>query len=229
MFFMTLALCALCLTPASPRRALRRLSPPASALAPGVLVDAQLSQPSNASWVVGLGDSFMSGEGASWIGRGYAANSSIGGLSYSNEEQWRVIAYGLQRSETFPFDSPLCPFCHRSAIGPMFFGLGGARSGFRGKNLACSGARSASVGGKPGLDFFAGGGVFCDGQARTLQAFAAGVSARGESIALVLVSIGGNDLGFKRVATDSATRLILSAMPYLRRALGTKRRRRLRE
>ena len=67
----------------------------------------------------------------------------------------------------------------------------GDASQYTGKNLACSGAISTSVPGKPGIDF----ATSPQGQASQLEAFAREVQAHGDRITTVAVSIGGNDVG----------------------------------
>lgn len=149
------------------------------------------------TWVVGLGDSFMSGEGASWIGKNYT-NDSLG--------QWTAIAYGSSLEQTFPGDYSGQPggMCHRSASAAVFAG-GTATTG---KNLACSGARTYSAVNsdgvyKPGIDFDNG-----TGQAAQLQQFAAEVAQHGDTLPVVMVSIGGNDAGFADVVAHCAQQFV---------------------
>ena len=149
------------------------------------------------TWVVGLGDSFMSGEGAAWIGKNYRGGS-LG--------DWNVLAYGTSIEQTFPGDSSGQPggMCHRSASAAMF--TGGQE--LTGKNIACSGATTSSATNsagvyKPGLDFDNG-----TGQAAQLQEFATQVTAAGDDLPVVMVSIGGNDAGFANVVSYCAKQFV---------------------
>ncbi|MCB0914317.1 MAG: hypothetical protein KDC23_01245 [Actinobacteria bacterium] len=149
------------------------------------------------NWVVGLGDSFMSGEGASWMGKNYRSGS-LG--------DWTAIAYGSSLEQTFPGDFSGAPggMCHRSASAAMF--AGGSQT--TGKNLACSGARTYSTVNsdgvyKPGIDFANG-----TGQAAQLQQFATEVTANGDQLPVIMVSIGGNDAGFADVVAYCAAQFV---------------------
>lgn len=150
------------------------------------------------TWVVGLGDSFMSGEGAAWMGKNYT-NDSLG--------QWTAIAYGSSLEQTFPGDYAGLPggMCHRSASAAVFAG-GSATTG---KNIACSGARTYSMVNsdgvyKPGIDF-----DNANGQAAQLQQFATAVTQNGDTLPVVMVSIGGNDAGFADVVAYCAQQFVI--------------------
>ncbi|MGI8433216.1 MAG: hypothetical protein ACR2LE_00515 [Nocardioidaceae bacterium] len=136
-------------------------------------------------WVVLVGDSYISGEGSRWAGNTAGSRSrpvdALGPSAYDDA--------GDYESE---------PGCHRAVR--FAHGLGAHH---RGKVLACSGATAVShFAGrqfKPGLDFFRDdrGHV---GQARALQRFAAT-----HQVSDVVVSIGGNDLGFGSVVGTCVT------------------------
>lgn len=170
------------------------LSVPASAAAP----PADTTDPDTPrTWVVGMGDSYMSGEGASWIGKNYAGNDLA---------TWRGIGYGVSLEQSYPGDYSGQPggMCHRSASAAMFLG-----SGTTGKNLACSGARTYSATNadgvyKPGIDFDNG-----NGQAAQLQTFAGEVTAAGDDLPVIMVSIGGNDAGFADVIAYCAKQFVI--------------------
>ena len=131
------------------------------------------------TWVVTLGDSYISGEGAR-----YAANTSA--------DRDAVDALGQTAYDDSRAGETL-PGCHRAEIWPGLV----ATSGVGSLNLACSGATTESyrsgVRVKPGLDFERLGATGV-GQARALQRF-----ARRHQVTDVVVSIGGNDAGFGRI------------------------------
>jgi hypothetical protein len=127
-------------------------------------------------YVVSVGDSYISGESGRWAG------------NTGNGEQY-VDALG----STAYFDngsSETIPNCHRAKSAPVFIG-----GGVLGKNLACSGAKTASFTDgngdwKPGLDFYDDGAGDV-GQAKLLQQW-----ATTHNVKMVTVSIGGNNFNF---------------------------------
>jgi hypothetical protein len=137
-------------------------------------------------WVVTLGDSYISGEGARWGANGPGAGKGADALGPD-----AYFDKAGQESE---------PGCHRASrtiVMPRLAGL-------RGENLACSGATtrsdSSGVRFKPGIDFAHetdGDGI---GQALALRRFAAT-----HRVEAVVVSIGGNDFGFGALAGRCVT------------------------
>jgi hypothetical protein len=132
-------------------------------------------------YVVSLGDSYISGESGRWAG------------NTANGEQY-VDALGSS-AYLDGGSSEVIPNCHRAKSAPAFIG-----GGVLGKNLACSGARTASFtdgdgNWKPGLDFYDDGAGH-QGQAKMLQSWAAAHNVR-----LVTVSIGGNNFNFADIVT----------------------------
>jgi hypothetical protein len=137
-------------------------------------------------WIVSLGDSYVSGEGARWGANGAGPlrrTDALGPNAYFDHDG--------QESE------PGCHRASRTVVVPRVAGL-------RGRNFACSGAttRSDSSGLRfqPGIDFAHetdGDGI---GQALSLQRFAAT-----HRVAAVVVSIGGNDFGFGAIAGRCVT------------------------
>ncbi len=129
------------------------------------------------TWVVTLGDSYIAGEGARFAGSTASANrdsvDALGPDAYADGD--------LGEAE---------PGCHRAEVWPGLIDQEGVGS----KNLACSGARTDSFRAgsnfKPGVDFYRGnrGDV---GQLVALQQFAGN-----HEVTDVLVSVGGNDVGF---------------------------------
>ncbi len=139
-----------------------------------------------AGWVVSLGDSYVSGEGARW-----GANTSGPGRRV---DALGPDAYFDRRGQE---SEPGCHRASRTVTVPQVAGL-------RGRNFACSGATTRSdasgVRFTPGLDFSHepdGDGV---GQALALQRFAAH-----HRVAAIVVSIGGNDFGFGALASRCVT------------------------
>jgi hypothetical protein len=143
---------------------------PAAADGPGV----------GTPWVVTVGDSYISGEAGRWAGNtnnGESYHDALGSTAYFDN--------ATRTAETITR-------CHRSASAEAYIA-----SGVNGKNLACSGARTATFSDgdgnfKPGLDFYLSGAN--KGQARMLQEFAAT-----NNVKMVVVSIGGNDYNFASI------------------------------
>jgi hypothetical protein len=163
------------------------------------------------TWVVGMGDSYMSGEGASFAG--YGPRNGLKDLSGN----WWINAYGGSLQKTYPgdFKRPIDQvgypkrdsnrdlpangkLCHRSGSASMYWNT----PAFAAVNLACSGALSRTTPGKPGIDFDGG-------QATELQTFAEALP-KGDSIKYIQVSIGGNDIGFDKIVTECVTDYLTS-------------------
>jgi len=147
-------------------------APPEPAADPAV----EAAAPS--TWVVSVGDSYISGEGGRWAGNANGFNSRLDALG-SN-------AYYDNADGT----AELIERCHRSRSAAIHIG-----NGVQSKNFACSGAETITAvdedgNFKPGVDFkdLGGGRV---GQARMLQDFAAT-----NQVKMVVLSIGGNDFKF---------------------------------
>jgi hypothetical protein len=130
-------------------------------------------------WVVTLGDSYISGEAGRWAGNTKTKPSEVDALGHTAyyddpRDRWELI-----------------PGCHRSKSAEAYIG-----GGVSGLNLACSGAKTYTVGSgknfKPGLDFYKRGGQ--EGQALMLEKF-----AQTHNVKLVPISIGGNNFNFKSI------------------------------
>jgi len=139
--------------------------------------------------VVSLGDSYISGEGGRWAGNTNTSSNNVDALGstayYDN---------AANSAETIPG-------CHRSKAAEAHIG-GGVNS----KNLACSGAKTATATGgdfKPGIDFYNGSAG--QGQALALQNYAAGANVK-----LVLLSIGGNNFNFASIVQTCITNWLTS-------------------
>jgi hypothetical protein len=142
--------------------------------------------------VVSVGDSYISGEAGRWAGNTNGSSSrtdALGPTAYYDN------AGGTGEAITR---------CHRSKAAEIDIG-GGVAS----RNLACSGARTAtftdsSGNFKPGLDFYSdsSGRV---GQARALQSAAAAANVKA-----VVLSIGGNDFNFASIVQSCVTDFLTS-------------------
>ncbi len=136
-------------------------------------------------WIVSVGDSYISGEAGRWAGNtnnGESGHDAGGNATYfDNATQ---TAEQINR-------------CHRAWTAEVHIGRGVSS-----KNLACSGATTATnTGGtyfKPGLDFY--NGSYGQGQALMLQNFAAT-----HNVKMVAVSIGGNDFNFAGIVQQCVT------------------------
>jgi hypothetical protein len=144
---------------------------------------------SGTPWVAAVGDSYISGEAGRWAGNSNNSSSGIDALGST--------AYYDNASNTAEQISG----CHRSKSAEVYIG-----GGVNGINLACSGAKSATVDGsdfKPGLDFYSSGAK--QGQALALQGFAAAYNVK-----MVALSIGGNDFNFASVVQSCVQDWLLS-------------------
>lgn len=141
-------------------------------------------------WVVSLGDSFISGEAGRWAG-----NSNDSDNGYSGTDR----AFEASTDTTDPhrvYGTSYDDACNRSDSAEVNSAPGHDRR----LNLACSGATSTAIlfpehGGSP----FKGE----PSQARQLQD-----AVTGHPVRAVVVSIGGNDLGFEDVITSCATNFV---------------------
>ena len=137
-----------------------------------------------APWVVSLGDSYISGEGGRWAGNSVDAGGAA--AYFDNGGTSETIAR-----------------CHRSTAAEIKIG-GGANS----MNLACSGARTSTFTSsdgyfKPGIDFYQSGSN--KGQALMLQEF-----ATTHNVAMIQLSIGGNNFNFADIIQSCVTDFLTS-------------------
>ncbi len=158
------------------------LAGPAQADGPGV----------GTPWIVTVGDSYISGEAGRWAG------SSNDSTSYA--DALGSTAYYDNASGT----GEQIPRCHRSKSAEAYVG-----GGVNGLNLACSGAETSTYTDgngrfKPGLDFYDDGAGNI-GQAKALQQFAGD-----HNVAMVVVSIGGNDFNFGSIVQSCVTDFLSS-------------------
>ncbi len=146
--------------------------------------------------VVSVGDSYISGEAGRWAGNASSTSyvDALGSTAYYDN------ASGTGES---------IPGCHRSKSNESVIG-----SGTIAKDLACSGAKTATTAYssgddfKPGLDFYDDGAGH-QGQAKALQSYASTHNVR-----LVVVSIGGNDFNFAGIVQQCVTDFLASPSWY---------------
>jgi hypothetical protein len=144
--------------------------------------------------VVAVGDSYISGEAGRWAGNASSESyvDALGATAYNDVSGGESI-----------------PGCHRSKSNESVIGAGTIA-----KNLACSGAKSATQpyssdsDFKPGLDFYDDGAGH-QGQAKLLQSYATTHNVR-----FVLISIGGNDFNFAGIVTDCVEDFLYSPSWY---------------
>ncbi|MEM9562823.1 MAG: GDSL-type esterase/lipase family protein [Actinomycetota bacterium] len=146
--------------------------------------------------VVALGDSYISGEGGRWEGnhaRDYGDRRGTDRAAYRGGWFWRYSPnriYGPTNASG----------CHRSDVSPV------ATSGIAVDalvNLACSGASTVN------LVRSSAGGVGLKGEPS--QADQLADLAATHDVELVVVSVGGNDLGFGTIILDCALDYALSS------------------
>ncbi len=141
--------------------------------------------------VVSLGDSYISGEGGRWAGNWATAEGDRGGTdraAYKRRGTWYWDAsrvYGATDASG----------CHRSDVAPILSAGLTADATF---NLACSGATTANV-----ISAGSGGQGF-KGEAPQADQLAA--IAASHDVTVVVLSIGGNDLGFADAIIDCTIR-----------------------
>jgi hypothetical protein len=159
----------------------RRTPPAGTAAAPGTTAPPR--------WLVALGDSYISGEGARW-----AANTS--------GRPGPVDALG--RGAYLKAGHRGQPGCDRASASVAALGAGR----LRGANLACSGATTRShwsgAAFTPGLDFYS------DGEGHVGQLVALRRFAAHHRVSDVVVSIGGNDFGFGSVLGRCTAAFVLT-------------------
>ncbi len=160
------------------------------ATAPSAAADGPTS---GTPWVVSLGDSYISGEAGRWAGSSNASTSAADALGSS--------AYYDNASGT----GESIPRCHRSKAAEVYVG-----GGVNGANLACSGARTSTFTDssgyfKPGIDFYS------DSSGRQGQAAALRSFAGSHHVAMVVLSIGGNDFNFASVVQSCVTDWLTSS------------------
>ncbi|MFC8273276.1 GDSL-type esterase/lipase family protein [Streptomyces sp. NPDC057271] len=140
--------------------------------------------------VVSMGDSYISGEAGRWQGNSLTTTGSRNGT----DRAWTGSAYDPSRV----YGATAANGCHRSDSAEVK-SAGGIASALI--NLACSGATTRNV-------FRASnGGVAYKGEAPQADQLAA--VAASHDVEAIVLSIGGNDLGFADIITNCATDYII--------------------
>ncbi|MGI8993720.1 MAG: hypothetical protein ACR2FP_05405 [Nocardioidaceae bacterium] len=161
-------------------------APPGSDKPTPAATSSTVVTPEPPNWVVTVGDSYISGEGARWAGN-------------TSRRAAPVDALGPTAYDDRPGEESQ-PGCHRAQESIATLDL----PNVRGKNLACSGATTRSSGGPAGLGFEPGLDFYRDGEGNRGQALALQRFARTHDVSHVIVSIGGNDFGFGPVVAGCA-------------------------
>lgn len=178
----------------SPRRAVRgllALSLAAAALtATGTASPAVASPGSGPTAVVSMGDSYISGEAGRWQGNSLTTSGSRNGT----DRAWTGSTYDPGRV----YGTTAANGCHRSDSAEVRSATGIASALI---NLACSGATTQNV------FRAANGGLSYKGEAP--QADQLAPIAASYDVELIVLSIGGNDLGFADIVTKCATDYII--------------------
>jgi hypothetical protein len=146
--------------------------------------------------VVTLGDSYISGQGARWAGNATRAHrvDALGAGAYLDGRSSRGGQLGCRQAAQAVAD------------------LHGR--GVRGKNLACSGARTFSTG--TGRDFTPGVDTYSDGHGHVGQVTSLRRFARSHDVSAVVVLVGGNDFGFGAVVRQCVDAFLVTVGPHPR-------------
>jgi hypothetical protein len=134
--------------------------------------------------IVSVGDSYISGEAGRWAGNA-SSESYVDALGSS--------AYYDNSTNT----GETIPGCHRSKSNETVVGVGTV-----GKDLACSGATTATQPYSSGNDFKPGIDFYNDGQGHLGQALMLQQYAATHNVKMVLVGIGGNNYNFSGIVID---------------------------
>lgn len=172
-----------------------------AALAPSASAGAlQTGHDLRSDAVVSLGDSYISGEAGRW--RGNTSDSGPGRLG--TDRAWRVDpanpAGVIDRS--LVYGATVANGCHRSDVAE---GTSARLPVRKVINLACSGAKTVNV-----LRATAGG-VPLRGEAPQDDQLA--VAARANKVKVIVLSIGGNDLGFSSILNNCVAAYLYSTAP----------------
>lgn len=143
--------------------------------------------------VVSLGDSYISGEAGRWMGNSNGFTNLGGDVNAARRtDRGRSVYFDAGRSEAIAG-------CHRADSAEVHVG-----QGWTSVNLACSGATTATR--DPDSDGHFKPGIDEAGQLGLLAELAGGP----ERIGVIVLSIGGNDVGFGPVVAQCAKGFITS-------------------
>jgi lysophospholipase L1-like esterase len=179
--------------PSTPHRVVRgllSLTLAAAVLSVTGASPAAASPGSGPTAVVSMGDSYISGEAGRWQGNSLTTSGSRSGT----DRAWTGSTYDPSRV----YGSTAANGCHRSDSAEVR-AAGGIASALI--NIACSGATTRNV------FRAANGGLPYKGEAPQADQLAA--IAASHDVDTIVLSIGGNDLGFADIVTKCATDYIV--------------------
>lgn len=160
----------------------------ASLLLPMATATAQSELPTAA---VSMGDSYISGEAGRWMGNSPANRATRGGTDRAAYRRW----FGYRYDPTRIYGDTYSSGCHRSDVAPINSASLNVDMSI---NIACSGADTGNV------KSAASGGTSYRGEAPQVDQLAQ--LARTVNVEVVVLSVGGNDLGFANAIIDCVTR-----------------------
>jgi hypothetical protein len=171
------------------RRLLAVLAAAAALVATLVIGPPRVAAVSFPDWVVGVGDSYMSGEGGRWAGNADHPGmvDALGSAAYDDAGSGESI-----------------PGCHRAKSAEIMIGVADAI------NLACSGAGTDTAPYSAGSDFVPGLDFYDDGHGHRGQAAMLASVAATHQVRMVAVSIGGNEFDWGSVLRDCMTDFLSS-------------------
>ena len=171
------------------------------AVSPAAAAPGAGDNPDKPDAAVSLGDSFISGEGGRWSGN---SNDGVDPDRDGTDRAYRPAWYGWWYDYDAVYPGSYYNGCHRSDVSEIrSSGIGGGSINL--VNLACSGAETEHI------FRAANGGQWFKGEAPQADQLA-GLAAT-HDIELVVLSIGGNDLGFASVLTNCVTAFTTGAAP----------------
>jgi hypothetical protein len=154
---------------------------------------AQAAPGSGPTAVVSLGDSYISGEAGRWFGNSVNSAGNRDGTDRTCTETGEQAVCDYDRSEVYKGPTERC---HRSDTAEV---LSSTIPVAEKINLACSGGVAKNIWrGTSG-----GEGQFGEAQSQGDQLLPV---AREKDVKLIIVSVGGNDLGFASIVSDCFTR-----------------------
>lgn len=152
--------------------------------------DKATSQRTGTPTVISMGDSFISGEGGRWNGSQYKGLGTTSNLAGDQTPTNRGLIYGDQFGVRQKTKESM--WCHRSDVAVVT--TVAAENGWKPINLACSGATTQNVRSKAQIE---------SGETiKQLDQLTNHANSGSTNIKAILLSIGGNDLGFADVITD---------------------------
>lgn len=140
--------------------------------------------------IVSMGDSYISGEGGRWQG-----NSSNGWGNRSGTDRAAYVNWWWRYDASRVYGSTDANQCHRSDVAPILSTSVAVDARI---NLACSGAVAANIWRA------SNGGQWFKGEAPQSDQLAS--VAQTHDVETIVLSIGGNDLGFADVIVDCVLR-----------------------